>query len=73
MKAMEATCPQCKMYAGNKNAVRLYFGIRMMNGKEKPQSYCKVCRVESNKETTRVRELNKKLKLKGLKPITRTK
>ena len=56
-KAMMAQCPACNKMSFGKGQVKKYFGLRLMNNKEKPQSYCKECRVKQ-----RVKTLNNKKK-----------
>ena len=58
-KAMMAQCPACNKMSFGKGQVKKYFGLRLMNGKQKPQSYCKECRVEQTRKA-----LNNKCKLK---------
>ena len=59
MDKMVAKCPTCKKKVEGKALVRAYFGLRWMNNIEKPQSYCKNCRVKH-----RMKSLNNKCKLK---------
>lgn len=54
MARMDAKCPKCNFEAYGKKDVKLYFGLRVMNCEEKPQSYCKNCRVKQ-----RIKTLNK--------------
>ena len=54
MDKMIAVCPKCNTKAEGKHLVRAYFGLRWLNKIEKPQSYCKNCRVKQ-----RVKTLNK--------------
>lgn len=50
-KAMFAQCPQCNKMSTGKGQIKKYFGLRLMNGTEKPQSYCKECRAEQTRKT----------------------
>jgi len=47
---MEKTCPQCGKHASTVSQVKKQFGMRWINGQEKPQSYCKECMKEYRKE-----------------------
>ena len=55
---MFAQCPACNKMCTGKAQIRVYFGLRWLNKKEKPQSYCKECRVKQTRKA-----LNNKKKI----------
>lgn len=43
------TCPRCQVEAAGRAEIDSVFGFRLMNGTERPQSYCRPCRSSLNK------------------------
>ena len=60
MQKMFAQCAKCNKICEGKGQVKKYFGIRIMNCKEKPQSYCKECRAEHTRQINSVKKMLKR-------------
>ena len=60
MAKMEKKCPHCRMIAKGKKDIREKFGFRILNCEEKPQSYCKECRVAHRREIDQVKKMIKR-------------
>lgn len=59
MAKMVKKCPHCRQTSTGKREIKEKFGFRMMDGIEKPQSYCKECRASHTREINQVKKMVK--------------
>lgn len=43
---LSTRCPRCNKVAFGCVGIEFHFGFRMLRGQRKPQSHCRVCRIE---------------------------
>ncbi|MDA8040847.1 MAG: hypothetical protein MPJ22_00295 [Pirellulales bacterium] len=72
------TCPKCGVEVSTVDQLHAVFGVRMVRGKEVPQSYCRECRKNKSKKKTDpienaapAKPVAKKKKIAKKKPSTK--
>ena len=68
------TCPKCGVEVSTVDQLHAVFGVRMVRGKEVPQSYCRECRKKkSKKQEAREEEIKATVAKERKKPIAKKK